>query len=48
MSKSILIVEDESKLAKVLADYLEKDDFKTSHLINGDEVVDWVKKINLT
>ncbi|GIS85605.1 MAG: hypothetical protein CM1200mP17_01730 [Woeseia sp.] len=44
MSKSILIVEDESKLAKVLADYLEKDDFKTSHLINGDEVVDWVKR----
>ena len=44
MSKSILIVEDETKLAKVLADYLEKDDFKTSHLINGDEVVDWVKK----
>jgi len=44
MSKSILIVEDESKLAKVLADYLEKDDFKTNHLINGDEVVDWVKK----
>ena len=44
MSKSILIVEDESKLAKVLADYLEKDDFKTSHLIKGDEFVDWVKK----
>ena len=44
MSKSILIVEDETKLAKVLADYLEKDDFKTNHLINGDEVVDWVKK----
>ena len=44
MSKSILIVEDESKLAKVLADYLEKDDFKTTHLINGDEVVDWVKE----
>ena len=44
MSKSILIVEDETKLAKVLADYLEIDDFKTSHLINGDEVVDWVKK----
>ena len=40
MSKSILIVEDESKLAKVLADYLEKDDFKTNHLINGDEVVE--------
>ncbi len=44
MNKSILIVEDESKLAKVLADYLEKDDFTTAHLINGDEVVDWVKK----
>ena len=44
MSKSILIVEDESKIAKVLDEYLEKDDFKTSHLINGDEVVDWVKK----
>tara|TARA_B100000029_G_scaffold482013_1_gene531585 strand:- start:277 stop:954 length:678 start_codon:yes stop_codon:yes gene_type:complete len=44
MTKNILIVEDESKLAKVLADYLEKDDFKTSHLIKGDEVIDWVKK----
>ncbi len=44
MTKNILIVEDESKLAKVLADYLEKDDFKTSHLIKGDEVIDWVKR----
>ena len=34
MSKSILIVEDESKLAKVLADYLEKDDLKTNHISN--------------
>ena len=44
MSKNILIVEDESKLAKVLADYLEKDNFKTRHLVNGNEVVHWVKE----
>ena len=44
MSQTILIVEDEIKLAKVLIDYLKKDNFKTNHLINGNEVVDWVTR----
>jgi len=44
MSQTILIVEDEIKLAKVLIDYLKKDNFKTNHLINGNEVVDWVSR----
>jgi len=44
MSETILIVEDEVKLAKVLIDYLNQSDYKTSHLVNGNEVTAWVKK----
>ena len=33
MSETILIVEDEVKLAKVLIDYLNQSDYKTSHLL---------------
>ena len=44
MSETILIVEDEVKLAKVLIDYLDQSDYKTSHLVNGNEVIAWVKK----
>ena len=44
MSETILIVEDEVKLAKVLIDYLDQSDYKTSHLVNGNEVTAWVKK----
>ena len=44
MSETILIVEDEVKLAKVLINYLDQSDYKTSHLVNGNEVTAWVKK----
>ena len=44
MSETILIIEDEVKLAKVLIDYLDQSDYKTSHLVNGNEVTAWVKK----
>ncbi|MDG2297616.1 MAG: response regulator [Gammaproteobacteria bacterium] len=44
MSETILIVEDEVKLAKILIDYLDQSDYKTSHLVNGNEVTAWVKK----
>ena len=44
MSETILIVEDEVKLAKVLIDYVDQSDYKTSHLVNGNEVTAWVKK----
>ncbi len=46
MSETILIVEDEVKLAKVLVDYLNQSNYKTAHLINGNEVITWVKKHN--
>jgi two-component system response regulator BaeR len=41
---SILIVEDEPKLAALLADYLAKEDFTTTILADGREVVPWVRE----
>jgi len=41
--KHVLIVEDEKKLADILAEYLKKDRFKTTHFESGKGVVDWVK-----
>jgi two-component system response regulator BaeR len=44
MSNSILIVEDEIKLASLLADYFQLTEY-TPHLIyHGDEVISWVKQ----
>lgn len=40
----ILIVEDEQKLAKLAADYLNNAGFSTAILNNGDGVVPWVKQ----
>lgn len=39
----ILIVEDEPKLAELLADYLEHAGFTTARLENGLEVIPWVE-----
>lgn len=39
----ILIVEDEQKLANVIADYLTMAGFRHHHLAEGTAVVDWVK-----
>lgn len=39
MTKKILVVEDEEKLATLLIDYLQQAGFTTSHLANGLEVV---------
>ncbi|WDE06001.1 response regulator [Thalassomonas viridans] len=44
MKQKILIVEDESKLARLMSDYLEQADFETEWLDNGLEVVDWVRR----
>ncbi|MAF83427.1 MAG: response regulator [Gammaproteobacteria bacterium] len=41
---TILIVEDEPKIARLLADYLEQAAFKTHCLDDGSTVVDWVRK----
>ena len=41
---SILIVEDEPKLAALLADYLAKEDFATTILSDGREIVPYVRE----
>lgn len=43
MTNSILIVEDEVKLANVLADYLKLTEYEPHMLHHGDEVIAWVK-----
>jgi two-component system response regulator BaeR len=44
MTKKILIVEDEVRVAELLADYLKKEGFQTNMLHDGLEVEDFVKK----
>jgi two-component system response regulator BaeR len=44
MSGNILIVEDEPKLARLLADYLKASGFESTSLGNGLEVVSWVRE----
>ncbi|MDO6721242.1 response regulator [Psychrosphaera sp. 1_MG-2023] len=44
MQHSILIVEDEIKLATLLADYFKLTDYVPHMLHDGSEVVDWVKQ----
>ncbi|PKI16795.1 response regulator [Colwellia sp. 12G3] len=43
MSNSILIVEDEVKLASLLADYFALTEYSPHLIHHGDEVIDWVK-----
>jgi two-component system response regulator BaeR len=43
MSDTILIVEDEAKLAALLADYLRAAGFETHRITDGAPVVDWVR-----
>lgn len=40
----ILIVEDETKLARLLEEYLQQSGFRTDHLERGDQVIPWVRK----
>jgi two-component system response regulator BaeR len=44
MTDSILIVEDESKLALLLADYLKAAGYETHHIAEGATVADWVRE----
>ena len=43
MKNLILIVEDEDKLARSMAEYFESSGFSTHTISNGDHVDDWVK-----
>lgn len=40
----ILVVEDEPKLGQLMVDYLQAANYRTHHLLRGDEVLDWVKQ----
>lgn len=40
----ILLVEDEPKLGQLLIDYLHAANYRTHHLLRGDEVLPWVKQ----
>ncbi|GED21140.1 response regulator [Halomonas sabkhae] len=39
----VLIVEDEPKIARLVADYLEGSDYITYHIDHGDEVLPWIE-----
>lgn len=39
----ILIVEDEPKIAELVADYLKSNSYSTHHLTNGDTVMPWLE-----
>jgi two-component system response regulator BaeR len=43
-ARNILIVEDEVKLARLLAEYLESAGYRTHHLADGRPVADWVRR----
>lgn len=43
MNERILIVEDEPKIARLLADYLAGSDFASDHLAHGDDVIPWLE-----
>lgn len=43
-SYTILVVEDEQKLASVMIDYLTKEQFKSHHIDDGANVVEWVRE----
>lgn len=44
MTDSILIVEDEEKLAKILADYLQAAGYSTHQIAEGTAVAEWVRQ----
>jgi len=46
MSNSILIVEDETKLASLLIDYFKLTEYEPFHIDNGNDVIEWVKENN--
>lgn len=44
MTDSILIVEDEERLAELLADYLKAAGYETHHIAEGTPVADWLRR----
>ena len=48
MSEQILIVEDEAKIARVVAEYLQRDGFQTEHLDSGTNAVERIRTMEPT
>ena len=46
MANTVLVVEDEPKLAQLMCDYLSQAGFASHHIARGDEVTAWVKDNN--
>ena len=46
MNETILIVEDEEKLARLLADYLEQSGYDTVCITDGESAANWVREHN--
>jgi len=44
MTRTILVVEDETKLARLLAEYLENAGYPSHHLADGRAVAPWVRR----
>ena len=42
MNDTILIVEDEPKIARLIADYLSKSGYASDHIDHGDAVMEWL------
>jgi two-component system response regulator BaeR len=48
MTSTILIVEDEPKLAQLLVDYLKQSGFETHVIGDGQQALDWIKQHHLS
>ena len=47
MTRHVLIVEDEEKIARIHADYLRDSHYSSSCIDDGNLVIEWVKKLVL-
>lgn len=43
MAQTIVVVEDEIKIADILIEYLQSHGYKTQHFLNGKGLIDWLK-----
>lgn len=44
MNDTILIVEDEPKIARLIADYLSKSGYASDHIDHGNAVMEWLEE----
>lgn len=44
MTQTIVIVEDEIKIAEILIEYLQNHGYETQHFISGEGVIEWIER----